>query len=56
MVHLKPLDAVRTMQVIESFIKKTVQSESSSFAGGAFITNPEEIQQEEIEGNVPGIG
>ena len=54
MVHLKPLSANRTMRVIESFIKKTVQSESSSFAGGAFITNPEEIQREEAEGNVPG--
>lgn len=54
MVTLKPLDSVRTMQVIESFIKKTVQSESSSFAGGAFITNPEEINREEAEGNVPG--
>ena len=54
MVHLKPLGKVRTANVIESFIKKTVQSESSSFAGGAFITNPEEIQQEEAEGNMPG--
>lgn len=36
---MKPLDLSVSRSVVESFIKKTVQSESSSLAGGAFLTD-----------------
>ena len=54
MVPLNPLGTTRTIRVIEAFIKKTVQSETSSFAGGAFITDAEDIEKEDTEGNIPG--
>jgi hypothetical protein len=38
-LDLKPLDRPTCRSVVDSFIKKTVQAESSSMAGGAFLTD-----------------
>jgi hypothetical protein len=38
-VFLKPLERSSCRSIVESFIKKTVQAESSSMAGGAFLTD-----------------
>jgi hypothetical protein len=37
-LYLKPLDPIMSRSVVESFIKRTVQSESSKLAGSSFLT------------------